>query len=177
MVTRKVTRLKLVDLMVLTGAAAASFAVARAAQRDTNFSHFPGIYRWVDSTAICTCFWMWSVLGLRLARPRPPIWRLARQPGILACFISLLSFGLGGIQVGSFPYQANFNFDALCNRVVEMARGTSWSIMIAWSTLAVTRQWRAVPDWFDRAGRLLGTYMIVVFFIANVVLAYVIKFS
>jgi hypothetical protein len=172
---RFVTPLKLVDLMVLTGAAAASFALARAAQRGMQFRQFPSSYRWLESSGICVCFWMWAVLGLRLARPRPPFHRLARQPGILACIVSLFSYGLGCIQVGTYSYTANFA--DVCEMALGNANATSFPIMIAWFTLAITRQWQPAPEWFDRAGRVLALYMIVVFFFGRVVLGYVIKIS
>jgi hypothetical protein len=161
--------------MVLTGAAAASFAVARGAQSEMPLNQYPRIYRWFESSGICVCFWMWAVLGLRLARPRPPIRRLARQPGILACFISVCTIGLGCIQIGSFKYALTFN--SLSALAVEMAIGTSYSLTIAWITLAITGQWRPVPDWFDRAGRVLCTYMLILFWLGRVAVGYVIKFS
>ena len=172
---RLVTPLKLVDLMVLTGAAAASFALARAAQGGMFFNQHASIYLWFESSGICICFWMWAVLGLRLARPRPPFRRLARQPGILACIISLFSYGLGCIQVGTYSYNAKLA--DVCGMALLLANGTSFPIMIGWFTLAITRQWQPAPDWFDRAGRVLALYMIVVFFFGRVVVDYVIKFS
>jgi hypothetical protein len=171
---RPIIRLKLVDLMVLTGAAAASFAVARAAQNQQPFRYIPSIYRWIAPSGLCVCFWMWAVLGLRLARPRPPIRRLARQPGILACFISVCTFGLGCIQLGGYPTSITSN--AMSAWTVQIANDTSSTVMIAWLTLAITGQWRPVPEWFDRAGRALGAYMLVVFLFGRIAISYALKF-
>jgi hypothetical protein len=53
----------------------------------------------------------------------------------------------------------------------------SGQILIAWLTLAITGQWQSSPDWFDRAGRALGAYMIAVFWFAPLVAAYLNTFS
>jgi hypothetical protein len=166
--------LKLADLVVLTGATAVSFAVVRAAQQGLRAHHYPEVYRWIESTGPCVLIWMWTVLGLRLFRTRPPIWRLARQPGILACLISLFSFGLACIHAGAFSL--DMNATVWSTLAVEIAHGISGEILIAWLTLAITGQWRPTPDWFDRAGRALGVYMIAAFWFAPLVAAYLNKF-
>jgi hypothetical protein len=175
MPARSSIRLKLVDLVVLTGATAVSFALVRAAQHGLRARHYPVVYRWIESTGPCVLIWMWAVLGLRLFRPRPPLWRLARQPGILACLIALFGFGLSCIQAGALSYPTRA--DVWLALTVEMAHGVSYEILIAWFTLAITGQWRPTPDWFDRAARVLGTYMIVVFWFGPLVAAYLNKFA
>jgi hypothetical protein len=166
--------LKLADLVVLTGASAVSFAVVRAAQQGLRAHHYPVIYRWIESTGPCVLIWMWAVLGLRLFRSRPPLWRLARQPGILACLISLFSFGLACVHEGALSFSTNAA--AWATLAAEIAHATSHEILIAWLTVAITGQWRPTPDWFDRAGRALGFYMIGAFWFAPLVAAYLNKF-
>jgi hypothetical protein len=175
MLARSITPLKLVDLVVLTGATAVGFTVVRAAQHGLRAHPYPAIYRWIESTGPCVLIWLWAVLGLRLFRPRPPLWRLARQPGLLACMITLFSFGLACIHAGALSY--SMNATVWSTLLVEFAHGISGQILIAWFTLAVTGQWRPTPDWFDRAGRALGAYMIVVFWFAPLVAMYLNKFS
>jgi hypothetical protein len=171
---RSITPLKLVDVLVLIGATAVSFAVVRAAQHGLRAHHYFAVYRWIASTAPCVLIWMWAVLGLRLFRPRPPLWRLARQPGILACLITLFAFGLSCVHAGALAYSTNA---AVWSTLpVEIAGGISGEILIAWLTLAITGQWRPTPDWFDRAGRALGTYMVVLFWFVPLVATYLNKF-
>ena len=167
MPARSITPLKLVDLVVLTGATAVSFTVVRVAQHGLRADHYPAIYRLIESTGPCVLIWMWAVLGLRLSRPRPPLWRLARQPGILACLITPFSFGVSCIHAGALSYRSNAA--VWSTLAVEIAHGISGEILIAWLTLAITGQWRPTPDWFDRAGRALGAYMTVVFWFAPLV--------
>jgi uncharacterized YccA/Bax inhibitor family protein len=174
MLRRSATPLKLVDLMVLTGTTAVSFALARDAQHDLRARGYPEIYRWIESSGLCVTIWMWAILGLRLHRPRPRFWRLARQPGILACCISLSSFVLSSIQAGILSYEINSR--GLSGVAVELANGTCYAILIAWLTLAITGQWRPTPDWFDRAGRALGVYMLVVFCFVRILAGYLFKF-
>ena len=137
--------------------------------------HYPVIYRWVESTGPCVLIWMWAVLGLRLFRTRPPLWRLARQPGILACLVGLFGFGLSCIHAGALSYPTSA--DVWLALTVEIAHGISGEILIAWLTLAVTGQWRPMPDWFDRVGRVLGTYVIIVFWFGPLAAAYLNKFA
>jgi hypothetical protein len=170
MLARSITPLKLLDLVVLTGATAVSFAVMRAAQHGLRADHYPPIYRWIASTGPCVLIWMCAVLGLRLFRPRPPLWRLARQPGILACLITLFSIGLSCIHAGALSDSTNAA--AWSTLAVDIAYGISHQILIGWFTLAITGQWRPTPDWFDRAGRALGACMIVMFWFGPLVAAY-----
>jgi hypothetical protein len=86
-----------------------------------------------------------ACLIMRLRRPRPPLARVALQPGMVACEAELLVFGL----------------DA-CLAVADL-EGSAWMLAasvlpvpLAWGALALTGRWHREPGWIDRLGVWVG---------------------
>jgi hypothetical protein len=107
-----------------------------------------------------------TVLCLDLRYPRPPLRRLSRRPGVLACIAVtlVLTLGLSGLLVAisvsywfqSEPFIIN---DAWVGRFLEiMASHCGFGVAVAWLTLACSGRWRPVPGWLDRIGIVLGVF-------------------
>ena len=96
----------------------------------------------------------WALI--RLAPPRPPLRRLARQPGSVACGVALL---VGGVEV-IMQWLTLLNADLMSSLVSDGAARLSAEIapavLGAWATLRLGGCWRAERGWVDRAGRALG---------------------
>ncbi len=107
------------------------------------------------------------ILGLRLRRPRPPIHRIACQPGAVACFtVVFVGLGLyashlmetmiaeyrmptGMLSRDTFELRIWFFFNTISDEF-------GYVVAAAWSVLAVGGRWRPEPGWIDRSGRVLG---------------------
>jgi hypothetical protein len=50
--------------------------------------------------------------------------------------------------------------------VEHIGIGTAFGVVMAWFTLAVGGRWRPERSWHDRAGRVLGCYLILGFLFA-----------
>jgi hypothetical protein len=117
---------------------------------------------------------MATILGLRFLPPRPPIRRLARRPGLVACFIasvytawtcaSLILRALGG------PLPPHFDFWSYL--VNNLGHEVGAVLPAAWLTLAFSGRWRPEPSWFDRAGRFLGGYLVLMFWLVPALVAW-----
>jgi hypothetical protein len=177
-------RLRLMDIMVLTGAVAAGLALARSTwtmvvDEPVGFPGYYGLaFRWALASAPCVSLCMVSVLALRLSRPRPPLRRLMREPGVLACCMALIGLIWGGIDAFPYFFIIPIYGDQFWYLLAdETARGPAHWILVAWATLALTGQWRFRRDWFDRAGIVLGGYMVVAFWLAPLVVHYFFVFT
>jgi hypothetical protein len=172
--TRPIRRLTLADGLILIAAAAAGFAIARIPQATNpgvpvaNGDEVSLFERSMISTYWASLLVMIALIPLRLMRPRPPIRRIRRQPGFIACLI--VAFGIAHMAlyfaVQRFKQPTLWaNIDVL-SLIVSPSIG---SIMIsAWLVLAVSGGWRPEASWIDRTGRLLaiawiGRYLIHVF--------------
>jgi hypothetical protein len=96
-----------------------------------------------------------AVLLFRLGRPRPSFRALTRQPGAVASVAVI--FGL--VWVTGWLHRlffARFNTES----VTAMAVGGT--VVLAWSALAISRQWQSEPTWIDGMGRALGAAAIAV---------------
>lgn len=114
------------------------------------------------------------LIPLRWRRPRPPVTRILRQPGTVACLATI-----GAIATASAIL-------IVCEWIGDMARGfpppTSyssnawyWSNVVgffipaavggAWAALALGGRWSPERSWLDRAGRVLGFYWLVLYFL------------
>lgn len=180
MPARLIAPLKVIDLIIVTAAIAMGLGLLHAAEPGRSLFRFVPVNGWIEKTAPLVSVGMIAVLGLRLVRPRPPFWRLARQPGILACTMALASFGLIVIHALAYPlrsgrltFQWNGSWSPL---TVILGRGTADGIFAGRLTLAITGQWRPRPEWFDRAGIVLGAYLIMMFRIAPLVAYYELVF-
>jgi hypothetical protein len=100
-------------------------------------------FSWLDSLLLC---WTLAYVIMRLRKPRPPLRRLVRQPGMVACEVWLLGMFLGiCLQVEAYPLLAPI-------AVVS----TGFAIPTTWAILALRGRWDTEPSWIDRLGRGLG---------------------
>ena len=102
------------------------------------------------------------LLIVRLRRPRPPIRRVARQPGTAACFAmtaSVLAYNVGHQMkeavdgLWSFDRSASLWIWTVFNPPFYTA---ACDVPIVWSILALSRARRPEPGWIDRSGRAVG---------------------
>jgi hypothetical protein len=155
-------RFTLFDAMILVGGVAMGFA---GFQSVSNWSRFD---RWFDfyihAYSLLTLFSI-LILTLRLRRPRPPIRRIVRQPGTLACFTAV-AFGLlcncvdvirsifhGQISDGSVEDWMGF--------FLKADRSAAYVVAIVWVIFALGRLGRPESGWIDPSGRLVGWLWIV----------------
>jgi hypothetical protein len=89
-----------------------------------------------------------AFLIMRLRRPRPPLRRLIKQPGVVACEVWLLGMFLG---ICLAPLIEDYPLLAL---IVVIS--TASAIPIAWTILVLRGHWETEPSWIDRLGRGLG---------------------
>jgi hypothetical protein len=108
---------------------------------------------------------------LRLRKPRPPLRRIFRQPGMATCtavLVSTLFFlaaCLGLLLVGGDPVPIGYIFEhaeIYLKPVWYAATGRFGEVIAAvWIVLWLSRAWCSEPSWIDRAGRILGIYCVV----------------
>jgi hypothetical protein len=118
----------------------------------------------------------WTVVIpiLRLRRPRPPFWRIARQPGTAACLAALLGLAWGAASLSGSMLLDQIMLGHL-NSAARGSWGWPWKFLVeevfayiglavasAWTCLALTGCWRPVPDWVDRLGRAVGVSWLVI---------------
>jgi hypothetical protein len=106
------------------------------------------------------------LLALRLRRPRPPLRRLAVQPGFTACAAIALVYAAGGLlhSVGQslesrYANPAAVKVTSLVwvwNILYTHQLAGGYAVSAAWLVLIVGRRWRPEASWIDRAGRALG---------------------
>jgi hypothetical protein len=109
--------------------------------------------------------WTLTVLVLEARHFRPPIRRLAVQPGFLACaVVTLVMMMVGPLAFASstihFRDRPPFSvmgriYVAEAATFCRLQNGAA--VTAAWATLALCRLWRARADWLDRTGRMIGS--------------------
>jgi hypothetical protein len=147
--------------MILVGCSAVSLAAFRSSAE-------PGIFIADDWAMAIHAYAALSlmlasilVLILRLRRPRPPLRRIARQPGAVACF-SMVAYGLSchalyilrDPRLGGWPWNMSVGqwiWFLLDNQEF------SWNVVaVVWIIFAAGRIGRPEAGWIDRAGRVVG---------------------
>jgi hypothetical protein len=120
--------------------------------------------------------WTAAVLAARLAPPRPPVRRIALQPGSVACGLALMVVIAETIgAAASLAYFENSKgylgakwrgsgvTSWLHTNVLVTAPYTiSFAVLAGWAVLLLSRRARPEPSWIDRLGRALGVCWIVV---------------
>lgn len=131
---------------------------------------FGFLVRLVISSLPLLSAWAVALLCLRFRSPRPSIRSVARQPGIVACFMILIGVVFGLVvtlvifamtatinTVGPVQRVWNFFFDFHFHRLLAfLSSHVGCAIVAAWCSLRLSRRWRPSPDWIDRTGRVLG---------------------
>lgn len=115
-------------------------------------------YSFVYLTAPCFATWTLALIPIRLARPRPVLRRLARQPGMAAACAAVVALVFFSVHLPCVGY-----VEVLYARAfVDM--GPSFlglAVLVAWTTLLLGGRWRSESSWIDRLGRALTIYRII----------------
>jgi hypothetical protein len=113
--------------------------------------------------------WTLTLLLLEYLHYRPPLHRLARQPGFAACLAVVVVIVLvGSMNFAFLEYRMDDvplwpKVRAYLALTLTFNQGQcAAAVAIAWLTLALTGRWRPRPDWLDRAGRALGIFWLAV---------------
>jgi hypothetical protein len=124
------------------------------------------ILYWPITASPVLLSWTLAVGGLSLSRPRPPLHRLLRRPGTVACLaaasvlaceiaVTVLLYllaALAGITLG-FDLRSNHSY---LKAYYLLIATLGFAIAAAWAMQILGRRWRAEPSWIDRGGRALG---------------------
>jgi len=117
--------------------------------------------------------WTAALTFIRLLGPRPPLSRVARQPGLAAtgaATLALLFVGLHGIGVSlTFGWEAALELILLQGSFLLAMTSPGPAVAAAWLVLAVTRRWKAERSWIDRLGRAVGVCWVVAAFVGAAV--------
>lgn len=102
-----------------------------------------------------------AILILSLAQPRPRVWRVFRQPGVIACAAAVLScLSTFLVLIPTSMYMLTFDEPAFgswgINYWHQTARSAGLTVSGAWIALALGGYWRSGRNWIDRMGRVLG---------------------
>jgi hypothetical protein len=121
---------------------------------------YVGHYSYVLSA--CAIMWTMALSLLSLKRPRPPIWRLARQPGVIGCWAASMAFLFTGcIKFMNFYFHNIILYDWADYLLDLSFSEVSCAVLVSWVIAAVSKRWRPEPNWIDRIGRVLGLIWIV----------------
>jgi hypothetical protein len=171
---RRYRRFTIADAMILVSAAALGALVLR--------SYMPGCFRmagiissrspdpwglwraWYWLQGPVSCFvvpWMAALIVIRLRRPRPSRFRLACQPGFIACVAVMASLVPGLAWYLTIQHRPGFQRDVGFEQAWGIVtRWTNTAVIGSWLALALGRRFRPEPSWIDRTGRVLGGYWI-----------------
>jgi hypothetical protein len=108
--------------------------------------------------------WTLAILLFRLRRPRPPLCRLARQPGFAASsgvtLVSLIFFLGAMISCLHWPSRLSFGWHCVTwyfSYIFDDSLAACGAAVAAtWAVMALGRTLRLEASWIDRAGRFLG---------------------
>ena len=157
-------KLNLVDGMILIGAAAGGFGLIRFL---FDWELGPGsMTGWPADAALFVLPVVFALsIGLtiiRLRRPRPPIHRIFRQPGLAA---SAIAVGMTTFWCVPYPIALATKFAHYPDDqgMLFAPIPTGAAIVCAWALLAVTRTGRHERGWIDRLGIALGVCWIILF--------------
>jgi hypothetical protein len=92
-----------------------------------------------------------ALIVVCLRRPRPPLRRVALQPGFVALCVLVL---VGMIDVDAI-YLDLVSWPPLVHAVLPGA-----AVLASWLVLVVFRCWQPERSWIDRTGRLIGVFWI-----------------
>ena len=109
------------------------------------------------------------LLARSLRTFRLPMHRMARRPGIVACFAIMLGVGvavfcmLARLALSAFVQTSmrKVNFLEIAGMFTQRIWISGSFVAGAWLALILTSGWRPEPDWVDRAGRVLGICLVV----------------
>ena len=167
-----IRKFTLSDAMVLVAAAAGAMTLARFGLSLPSHRSATAPQYWiapvrirVDEISAFLLSWTLALLALRPARPRQRWSRLARQPGLAACYSTTVGFAFGLLHFVCFIGDVARSFKATGSRLDawlyhSLLGGCSGMIAtciaMAWLTLRMSGRWQRDADWIGRAGSVLG---------------------
>jgi hypothetical protein len=123
----------------------------------------------------CLVAWTFGVLALELRRPRPPWRQLVSQPGLVAQVVAVLTLVVHAAVLldaawfdGRFGYASPARLQAVAlNAALLLAHRVGWSVIVAWTALALSGRWTSGSAWPERVGRLVGVGWVVSFLLTG----------
>jgi hypothetical protein len=94
-----------------------------------------------------------ALFVLRLRKPRPIFWRIARQPGMAASIAILCMFLI------NMPFALARSAAPVLMVLYPMVHDDDIfgaAVIFSWLTLYLTRAWKSERGWIDVSGRILG---------------------
>lgn len=175
-------RFTMLDGMILIAASAVGFWLTRWMAPGMNWEQLPGqiwgllqnpprtgwslryllgVIAELSALAIPSLLaWTLALPILRFRGPRPPWRRVWRQPGLVACAWIVLTL-LGEAALGAAIVLASKSRAILRGMDAEVLIifglvMCGLAVVVAWTTLILSRGWRCERSWIDRLGRVLG---------------------
>ena len=123
------------------------------------------IVKYVSPVSVIGSF---TVLALAITPPGPPVRRLFRQPGFVAC----CTVGMTALIAGPLSFaisqknliaglSASTRLQVFLGEALTFRRGEGgFAVASAWLVLWENGRWRPQPSWTDRLGRLLGLFWV-----------------
>jgi uncharacterized membrane protein YidH (DUF202 family) len=155
-------RFKLADGLILIAAVAAGLGITRfhADLHRQDMGRFDAVSAF--ELALMSIYWsallmMMALIPMRLRRPRPPMRRLRRQPGFIACVAVVLAAAFVILDWAPSLFSRSPNWFAA--NILSFI-SSPWKIgpivVTAWLVLALSGRWQSESSWIDRSGRFLG---------------------
>ncbi len=175
-------RLTLLDLMIAVAGLAVGLWImphGLVAVAETAFPIITGPYavsvrtQWLSHLIVrysypVAVIWSLTVLVLAITPPCPPVRRLVRQPGFVACCVVAMTVLITGPLAFAIS-QHNFiaglptstRLQIYLGEALTFRRGEGgFAVASAWLVLWANGRWRSQPSWADRLGRLLGLFWV-----------------
>ena len=143
---RRSRRFSLLDGMILVAGMGLAVAGCRPQYYERSGMRLP--FTLLAMAGVCLVVLTFSILALRLRHPRPPLRRLVRQPGFLACLGASVAMVMGiadGLAVefihGGWSRVAAIVQDVqdVLNRMPESAPICGTVVLVSWVVLAIGR--------------------------------------
>lgn len=110
----------------------------------------------------CLMAWTFALSVLALDQRRSPLKRIARQPGVVACWAVSLSLSIAVLlEAMSWLHRGAEFADFMDWGLPSAFRPAGCSVVSAWVIGAASRTLRLEPNWLDRLGRLFGVLWII----------------
>lgn len=169
-------RFSLADVMILVAAAAVAMVLSRLLNADTGpVRILPSTFvtAWAVQASPFLIVAPFALLAVRFRRPRPPLRRVFRQPGTVACLAVVFSWVMSSLPLllkvflltALRPSSPRYGVQIYLHSTLYMGS----TVVLAWTVLALARAWRPEASWIDRAGRRLGVTFIVVWVVVSLV--------
>jgi hypothetical protein len=154
-VARGVTTL---DLLILAAALIISIPMARQWLIDTAAYT---LETWSTSLSLTWAALALALLVIRMVPPRPPLFKVARQPGFQVSLTVAMCIVDGFISRAALGLRLKLSYGVTFSSSTEYLDSVSlfWlgpAVAVVWIVLAFCGRWRPERSWIDRFGRLLG---------------------